>query len=298
MELFITGATGFIGRALLPRLLRQGHRVRALVRPVSALKLPRHPRLLVVRGDLTRPGRWQGHIEGSEMVLHLVGGLRSGGSPRHACALHAQGCERLLEGMSRGANPPRIVYLSSLGARPGAESPYLRAKGLAEERIRAAGFRSLILRTGLLVGRGIPWVDWMSAVIRWSPWLPLPADNSLRLQPVAWEDLIEALQKTACRQWPPCGSYDVVGPRLFTFSQFVADFARRLGRVGVRPVRAAGGRIEWPRLLAAPMPKCLWDVLKEWDVYDPVPFFQDFYIRPSSLGRIAGAYMQTAAGAG
>jgi uncharacterized protein len=72
MDIFLAGATGFVGSALIPHLLAEGHQVRVLVRnPGKAGQLPAPVK--VVNGDPTRPGPWQQEAAGAQVVINLTG---------------------------------------------------------------------------------------------------------------------------------------------------------------------------------------------------------------------------------
>ena len=70
-DVFVTGATGYIGRALVPALLARGHTVRALVRPGSEAKLA--PGALAVMGDALHAASFRDAVPPADTFVHLVG---------------------------------------------------------------------------------------------------------------------------------------------------------------------------------------------------------------------------------
>src|ERR1019366_2589784 len=70
-DVFLTGATGFMGSRLSAELLRRGHRVRALVRPGSESKLPAG--CAVVQGDALRSDSYAANVNGADTFVHLAG---------------------------------------------------------------------------------------------------------------------------------------------------------------------------------------------------------------------------------
>lgn len=84
MTIFLTGATGFIGRYVLSRLLSEGHRVVALVRPSGGSNLPVHPRLKIVYLELGLVDK--SHFAGCEILIHLAAhGVGSGMNDWEGC---------------------------------------------------------------------------------------------------------------------------------------------------------------------------------------------------------------------
>jgi nucleoside-diphosphate-sugar epimerase len=115
MQIFMTGATGFIGSHLVRELSARGHRVRALVRPTSFVEgLDQYAELL--RGDLSRKDLLAEGSAGVDVVLHLAGVLsetRSGEFER----VHVRGTKNLLRATLRGAGGlQRFFYVSSMAA--------------------------------------------------------------------------------------------------------------------------------------------------------------------------------------
>ena len=76
MKVYLTGATGFVGKEVLRQLLDAGHTVRCLVRHGSEGKLPIEKNIEVRMGDATDPASLENSIEGCEAVIHLIGIIR------------------------------------------------------------------------------------------------------------------------------------------------------------------------------------------------------------------------------
>jgi dihydroflavonol-4-reductase len=111
-EVFLTGATGFIGRHVLHALLDAGYRVRALVRP-NARPLPPHERCTLVQGDLRCAGELVRAIDGCRYLMHVAALYSFSPGQRSAIeATNVQGCAGLLEA-ARIAGVERAVVTSS-----------------------------------------------------------------------------------------------------------------------------------------------------------------------------------------
>lgn len=183
MRLVVTGATGFIGRALVRRALADGHAVRALVRDPASV-LPDAVERAV--GDLGRPDSLAPAMQGAEAVVHLAAQLGDWGPEAAFVRTNVEGTRALLDA-ARSGGVSRFVCTSSLvvygeqllGELPCDEdrpfgkklvSAYARSKAAAERVCREAAtdtFAPTIVRPGNVFGPGSKyWVDEVVATLR------------------------------------------------------------------------------------------------------------------------------------
>jgi nucleoside-diphosphate-sugar epimerase len=168
MRLFVTGASGFIGGALVRRLGLDGHEIKALVRSPRAAALAAKAGAIPVRGDLTRPGPWQDEVGAADAVVHS-GALVTDWSPRvEFFRVNVEGTRNVLAA-AKGW-PGHFVHISSIavhGFRPGVYTeaspvspgrlPYCVSKAAAEALVDAAverGLKASIVRISGAYGPG------------------------------------------------------------------------------------------------------------------------------------------------
>jgi hypothetical protein len=131
-RIFVTGATGFVGHAVVRALLAHGFLVRCLVRPGSESLLKGFESIDRVPGDVLEPDGLPPSVEGSAAIIHLVGIIRE-----HRATgvtfdrLHTQATANML-GVAREAGVKRYIQMSAVGTRSGAVSRYHRTKWQAE----------------------------------------------------------------------------------------------------------------------------------------------------------------------
>jgi NADH dehydrogenase len=229
MRVFVTGASGLVGRRLVPRLLRQGLAVTAFVRTPASFDSAGE-NLTVAAGTIEDAAAVQRGVAGCDAVVHLA---NASGVVDEAQvhAVNVRGTEHVLAA-ARAAGARRIVFTSTISAMRERLGPYGRSKRLAEERVRAAGIPFVILRPSLVYGGGeTGLVASLARHLRALPVMPVIGDGRIALDPVHLDDLCDVLEACLTRDDVLGQTYDVLGPDRVTLD----DFLRRLGGVlGVR----------------------------------------------------------------
>lgn len=167
---FLTGATGFIGKHVVDELLRRGCQIRCLVRATSDIQHLHHENIERVQGTLANPAGFRESLIGCDTVLHL-GGLVTSATADELNAINGIACGGLADLCCELSPPPRFVYVSSLAAAgpppPGKElreeedlpqpiSHYGRSKRLGEVQLqqRADRLPITVIRPGIVYGPG------------------------------------------------------------------------------------------------------------------------------------------------
>jgi 2-alkyl-3-oxoalkanoate reductase len=150
----VTGASGFIGRALVGRLSRSGFRVRALCRrPDPGLD---ETGVETVLGALEDSRSLQRLLDGAEAVVHAAGAVRAR-SRREFEAANRGGTASVVAALLSGTRPRRLILVSSLAAREPTLSAYAQSKRMAEQEVEACRSQLLdfcILRPPAVYGPG------------------------------------------------------------------------------------------------------------------------------------------------
>jgi len=167
MLLAITGATGFVGSAVLNAALGEGHTARALARRDQA---PREG-VTWVRGDLGDTAALAALVEGADAVVHIAG-LTNTPDPAQFALANVTGTANVIAAM-KGAGVRRLVFVSSLSARQPELSAYGASKAKAEALIEASGLDWTTVRPpGVYGPRDIDYLD-MFRTAKWG-FVPLP----------------------------------------------------------------------------------------------------------------------------
>jgi len=189
-HVFLTGATGYMGRRLVPRLSARGHRVRALVRAGSERKLPAGCEPVV--GDALDAETFAGRVAPADTFVQLVGVAHP--SPAKAPEFRRVDLASARAGAdaAAGAGVSHFVYVSVARPAP-VMKEYQEARAEAEEHIRARKLDATILRPWYVLGPGHRW-PWLLLPGYWiAERLPSTRETARRLHPVTLEQMLEAL---------------------------------------------------------------------------------------------------------
>ena len=238
MLILVTGATGFVGRALLLRLADGGFEVRCLLRP--SRRTPRLPKGIPVQVSIASLDETRGlraALVGVDTVIHLAG-AEWRGQLGDLFAVDAAGTRALVEA-AQDAGVGRLIYLSHLGADRASAYPVLKAKGIAEEFVRQSGLPYTIVRSALLYGLEDVFLNVVAALIKLGPgFFLMPGDGQTALQPLWVEDLVTCLEWSLGDLTCLNQTISLGGPEFITFGQMVQIVMEVMGvRRLVVPVR-------------------------------------------------------------
>ena len=219
--ILITGATGFIGRAVVRQLSSIGYPVRTLIRPSP--RTPRLPKGVPVEVAVVSLADVRGQraaLRDVDTIIHLAS-AENQGSRGDLLTADIQGTENLVEAAS-DAGVDRIVYLSHIGAARASGYPAFKAKGIAEEHIRNGKVPYTILRSSLVYGAEDHFTNNLSRIIRASPGIfPITSGGRTVVQPVWVEDLVTCILWALETDDTLNKVYELGGSEFFTLRQIV-----------------------------------------------------------------------------
>jgi NADH dehydrogenase len=219
----VTGASGRIGRVLVPPLVERGE-VRAVVRAREDAEDLRASGAKVAVTELSDTSVMHAVLRGAHTVIHLAGGLDLPDDEAYEAA--NIGTTRDVLEVAAEVRVARFLFLSYPGASPGSSNAYLRAKGRAEEAVRASGLDHLILRSTFVYGPGQWWQEEMRrAGMRLVA--QVSGNGRQRLAPLFVSDLVNVLLAADERTEPVSGSFGIQGPDVVTADQAVDLVAGR-----------------------------------------------------------------------
>lgn len=243
-RVLVAGGTGFVGRHLVRRLQGRGHALRVLSR--GSPDQPRAEGVENWTANIKDEAAVRGAAEGCEILVHLVG-ISWADRDRSYEDVHVRGTEVLLR-EARRAGVRRFVFVSTVGASARG-SAYFRTKREAERQVRASGIDFVIFRPSIIYGPGDHFTSALVRLLRRLPVFPVLGLKVSRLQPVAIEDVAEALVQAVERSDLRDRAFELAGPERLEFSKIVRIVARVIGVR--RPIVKLPGLLSTPALRLA-----------------------------------------------
>lgn len=284
-RVFVTGGTGFVGKALIHALQAHGFTVRCLVRPGSEADLKGFVRIERVPGDVLLPKGIEAAMRGCAAVVHLVGIIREHPGRGVTFVRHHTIATSNMVKAAEASEVRHFLQMSALGTRPGARSRYHQTKWEAEETVRGSRLEWTIFRPSVIYGPGDGFVSMLARMIKWLPVVPVIGDGRYRLQPVPVEQVAEGFARALEHPESRKQTYEVGGPRPYAFTEILDLIGAALGRASVRKLHHPLGLMRVLTRLLQPLsffPLTLdqLTMLQEDNVCDPAPFFRAFNLTP------------------
>ncbi|BBX62971.1 nucleoside-diphosphate sugar epimerase [Mycobacterium saskatchewanense] len=218
----VTGATGYIGGRLVPRLLDEGHQVRALARtPDKLAGVPWRDRAEVARGDLGDADSLVAAFDGIDVVYYLV---HSMGLAKDFADEEARSARNVVTAASR-AGVRRVVYLSGLHPEGRRLSPHLESRRAVGEALIDSGIETVVLQAGVVVGSGSASFEMIRHLTDRLPVMTTPKWVHNRIQPIAVRDVLHYLVAAATAPVPSSRTWDIGGPDVLEYGDMMRVYA-------------------------------------------------------------------------
>jgi NADH dehydrogenase len=228
-RVLVTGASGFIGTALVPALAEAGHAPRLLLRrpPPAPVRAP----LEIAIGDLAEPATLRAAAEGCAAVVHLGAATTSGRlDPDLARRVNVEGAAALIEAC-RAARCSRAIVMSTQHVHLEQPGLYGETKRAADALFAGSGLATTVFRPSLVYGRGTRGVFVrLARLVQRLPVVPILGPGSMSLRPLHLPDLVKLVVETLARDDVAGRTYDVGGPDLVTYVEFVDAICAALGK--------------------------------------------------------------------
>lgn len=277
MNILLCGARGFIGRHIAQALRAQGHQVIAGQSAHGTHESARDVCAMDFSIDLT-PQHWLPRLSGVDTVVNAVGLLRPT-RQRSLQDVHTTAPCALMDACAM-AGTPRFIHISALGI---VDSPtdYAQTKLAADAHaliLHTSGRLAVtVLRPSIVFGAGGA-SSKLFTTLAHSPLLCLPRPvMHAQVQPVAVQDLADAVVRLATAETPPPALVNAVGPQALTLANFIGSLRQQLGKAPAHILPLPDPLTHWSARLGDAIPSLPWcsatlSLLAQDNTADPAAF--------------------------
>jgi nucleoside-diphosphate-sugar epimerase len=236
MKIAITGGTGFVGRHLAERLIRDGHQVLLIARGIrdNNTTLHQQPSVMFCRSDLSDAEVLARAFTGCDAIAHCAGINREIGEQTYQ-RVHIAGTSNVVRA-AKAAGVRKIVVTSFLRARPNCGSAYHESKWDAEELVRNSGLDYTVMKCGMAYGRGDHMLDHLSRALFTFPLFATVGFREKPICPIPVEDVVDVMRAALLNGRLSRTTVAVTGAEQIYLREVVHRVAAVLGkRVAVVP---------------------------------------------------------------
>jgi uncharacterized protein YbjT (DUF2867 family) len=235
----VTGATGYVGGRLVPRLLAAGYRVRALGRSVAKLQSRpwgRHPRLELAQGDVLDAASLERAAQGCWAAYYLVHSMAA--AVGDFARTDRQAAQNLVQAAAT-AGLDRIIYLGGLGDTDDPHlSEHLRSRHEVARILKQGPVPVTCLRAAMILGSGGAAFEILRYLVDRLPVMLTPRWVQTPVQPIAIRNVLGYLIGCLEHDETRGQTFDIGGPEVVTYRQLMDIYAAEahLSRRWVIPV--------------------------------------------------------------
>lgn len=224
MKILLTGATGYIGRRLLPALLENGHQVICCVRAGNRFLAEfQHPNLSAIEVDFLKTddvGNLPVDIDAAFFLMHSMNVSTKNFENLEKCI-----AINFVQYINR-TRAVQIIYLSGLVPSTGEMSSHLRSRWEVEKILGLSSKPATILRAGIVVGSGSASFEIIRDLSEKLPVMIAPGWLNNRCQPIAIRNVIQYLIGTLGNSDCFAKTYDIGGPEILTYREMLLGYSK------------------------------------------------------------------------
>ncbi len=256
-RVLVTGATGYVGGRLVPRLLEAGFTVRVVVRNARKLvDVPWRNDVEVIEGDLVDADAVAQACEDVDIVYYLVHSMGAGGRFEETETLAARNVAQA----ASAAGVARIIYLGGLHPSGIPLSEHLRSRVAVGEIFLSSPVPTIAFQAGVVIGSGSASFEMIRHLTDVLPYMPAPKWVRNRIQPIAIRDVLYYLVEAAKLPGEVNRTFDIGGPDILRYGQMMNGYALEAGLkqrpIAALPVLTPWLASQWVNLVT-PIPRSL-----------------------------------------
>ena len=224
MTILLTGATGYIGKRLLPILVAKGHHVVCCVRDKNRFFVPTEyqNQVEVIEIDFLKKESLLKIPESIDAAYYLIHSMSS--SIANYDELERISAENFVERVNQ-TQVKQVIYLSGI-VNDQSLSKHLSSRKRVETILSTGNFAATTLRAGIIVGSGSASFEIIRDLVNKLPVMVTPKWLNTKCQPIAINDVLEFLSKSLLNPVTYIQSFDIGGPDILTYKEMLLGFAK------------------------------------------------------------------------
>lgn len=229
MKILLTGATGYIGKRLLPILIQNGHEVVCCVRDLNRFDVPEslNDKITTIQLDLLKQDTLQNIPKDIEAAYYLVHSMSASSDYQELELNSASNFKNALQ----STQCKQVVYLSGI-VNNTRLSKHLSSRKNVENELEKGNYHLTTLRAGIIIGSGSASFEIIRDLVEKLPLMVAPKWLNTKCQPIAIKDVLYLLSETLGKVKTYDKNFDIGGPDILTYKQMLLQFAanRKLRR--------------------------------------------------------------------
>ena len=223
MKILLTGATGYIGKRLLPLLVAEGHDIVCCVRDKNRFYVPKELKknVDIIEVDFLEEDTLDHIPTDIEVAYYLIHSMSSSADYENLEQISA---ENFVAKINR-TNTKQVIYLSGI-VNDDSLSKHLSSRKNVEDILNSGTFSLTTLRAGIIVGSGSASFEIIRDLVNKLPIMITPKWLNTRCQPIAINDVLELLLKSLLNPVTYNQSFDIGGPDILTYKEMLLAFAK------------------------------------------------------------------------
>lgn len=223
MRILLTGATGYIGKRLLPVLVKNGHQVVCCVRDVNRFSPPESVKAFIeiIEVDFLDGNTLENIPSDIDAAYYLIHSMSTSNEYEK---LEEESAHNFNKGLLR-TSVKHVIYLSGI-VNQESLSKHLKSRKNVENILSNSNFKLTTLRAGIIIGSGSASFEIIRDLVEKLPVMVAPKWLETKCQPIGIRDVLTLLDKSLMNEKVYDQNFDIGGPDILTYKEMLLDFAK------------------------------------------------------------------------
>ena len=227
MKILVTGATGYIGKRLIPLLLNEGHSIVCAVRDKNRApkNFKNNKNILIVEVDFLNPQSFNNIPRDIKVAYYLIHSMSNSSSEFH---ILEESCAQNFKHFVKKTSIEQVIYLSGI-TNDTKLSKHLLSRKNVETILKSNKYALTTFKAGIIVGSGSSSFEIIRDLVEKLPIMITPKWLNTKTQPIAIRDVLAFLLKAKANKQLYNKSFDIFGPEVLTYKEMLLEFAEIRG---------------------------------------------------------------------